>query len=288
MKKLISFIRNLLTGDTNYFVYQIFYDGKSKLMLDSGFIPLDNTSNERPDWFEFWVIRDFLLKNSLREDSWYGFVSPMFYAKTRINSKLALHFLNSNSKDNDIILFSPGWDQIAYFLNPFEQGEFWHPGLLDSSQQFFDSIGVNIDLRNLVTHSTSTVFSNYIVAKPVFWNKWLHMANQLFEFIENNASHAASDNTTYGSNLKQAPMKTFIQERLASVLMAQGGFKIVAAIDQSNDAPILKKLFVDDPLTRERLRACDQYKQQYTATGNEDYLEQYYKVRAQIPITSKI
>jgi hypothetical protein len=39
-------------------VFQIFYDDRSRRSLDGGFIPLDNTRNERPDWFEFWVIRD--------------------------------------------------------------------------------------------------------------------------------------------------------------------------------------------------------------------------------------
>jgi hypothetical protein len=114
------------------------------------------------------------------------------------------------------------------------------------------------------------------------------MANQLFEFIENNTSSAANNDTSYSSDLKQAPMKTFIQERLASVLMAQGRFKVIAGIDQSDDAPILKKLFVDDPHTRERLKLCDQFKKQYTATGSEDYLKQYYHIRSQIPITSKV
>ena len=39
-----------------------------------------------------------------------------------------------------MILFSHAWDQIAYFQNPFFQGDFFHPGLLDLSQNLFDEL----------------------------------------------------------------------------------------------------------------------------------------------------
>jgi hypothetical protein len=54
-------------------VFQIFYDDRSRRSLDGGFIPLDNTRNERPDWFEFWVIRDFLRNNRLDANAWLAF-----------------------------------------------------------------------------------------------------------------------------------------------------------------------------------------------------------------------
>ena len=63
-------------------IYQIYYDEPSRQALDSGFIPLDNTDNLRPDWSELWVIRRFLLNTPLIEDQWYGFLSPKFTAKT--------------------------------------------------------------------------------------------------------------------------------------------------------------------------------------------------------------
>ena len=55
-------------------LYQIYYNEETRASLDSGFIPLDNTTNLRPDWGEFFVIRHFLRNNPLNEDEKYGFL----------------------------------------------------------------------------------------------------------------------------------------------------------------------------------------------------------------------
>lgn len=266
------------------FVYQIFYDQISKQSLDSGFIPLDNTSNERPDWFEFWVIRNFLKNHVLEKDAWYGFLSPKFREKTGFRSQVVLDMLEEFDAYADVALFSPAWDQLAYFLNPFEQGEVWHPGLLDLSQYFFNGIGFKVDLKSFVTHSTTSVFGNYIVAKPKFWREWLSLADKFFEFVEEcDASQASKfvQTTSYGSKFNQTPMKTFIQERFASVILAQGGFK-VAAPDQSQCAPIFTRLFKDDSRTRRMLQACDLLKEKYSRTLEDEYLQMYQKIRKDI------
>ena len=41
-------------------IYQIFYNESTQKSNDPGFLPLDNLSNERPDWSEYWPIRRFL------------------------------------------------------------------------------------------------------------------------------------------------------------------------------------------------------------------------------------
>src|SRR5471030_756581 len=94
------------------FIYQIYYDESSRRMLDTGFIPLDNTSNERPDWFEFWVIRRFLLNTPLQEGAWYGFFSPKFRIKTGLDSNQVLGFFEHFAAHTDVALFSPRWDQV--------------------------------------------------------------------------------------------------------------------------------------------------------------------------------
>lgn len=270
----------------SFFVHQIYYDEDSRRQLDPGFVPLDNTRNERPDWFEFWVIRRFLLDTPLQDDAWYGFFSPRFRAKTGLSASQVMDFLESAAPQADVALFSHRWDQIAYYLNVFEQGETLHHGLLDLSQQFFSSIGMEVNLRDLVTHSRTAVFSNFIVAKPVFWREWLPIANSFFAYVEdsNNAqSGAIKASTFHGYPWKKTPMKTFIQERFASVLLALGEFR-VAAIDLSADAPLTPYLFEIDPRTRRRLQACDVLKQAYCASVDQDYLSAYRKLRALVPV----
>ena len=45
----------------NLEIYQIYYSEKTREILDPSFIPLDNTQNNRADWWEYWPIRNFLL-----------------------------------------------------------------------------------------------------------------------------------------------------------------------------------------------------------------------------------
>ncbi|QWD90899.1 hypothetical protein [Polynucleobacter sp. MWH-Braz-FAM2G] len=174
----------------NIFIHQIFYDDISKNSLDPQLIPLDNT-NGPSDWFEFYPIMDFLQKTKLQEDAWYGFLSPKFQQKTGIPAFELINIIYRYATHANVAIFSPAWDQLAYFKNPFEQGEFAHPGLLEISQQFINEISLNIDLTKLVTYSSTSVFSNFIIAKPEYWNKWLHIAEQFYKFSQekNSAKH---------------------------------------------------------------------------------------------------
>lgn len=264
------------------FIHQIFYDGASKKALDPGFIPLDNTQNLKPDWYEFWPMRNFLLQKTLDKDAWYGFLSPKFQEKTGLNSQYIHTLLNDFDLNADVALFSPGWDQLAYFQNPFEQGEVWHPGISELSQSIFNKIGVSINLDSLVTHSMTSVFSNYIVAKPNFWNEWLFIANKLYDALETGKPPESSLLTTYGSPANQAPMKTFIQERLASVVLSQSKFNVISP-DFSQLAPIFERIFSNDPKTRRMLQTCDLLKENYCNTNDSLYLDMYKKIRAEIP-----
>lgn len=118
-------------------VFQIFYDGSTKASIDLGFIPLDNTNNTRPDWYEFWVILQFLLQHDLKDDHWYGFLSPKFKFKTGLTSDNIYEFLGAIESDGyDAAIASPCWDQIAYYQNLFEQGEVVHPRITSLSQSF--------------------------------------------------------------------------------------------------------------------------------------------------------
>ncbi|AMP16329.1 hypothetical protein [Collimonas pratensis] len=267
------------------FIHQIYYNASTCKMLDPGFVALDNTANARPDWFEFWVILNFLRNNPLEENAWYGFFSPKFRLKTGLKSEAILSFLQKQPAATEVALFSPSWDQIAYFLNPFEQGEFWHPGLRDLSQKFCDAIDLQVDLKTLTAHSHSSVFSNYIVAKPAFWRQWQEIAEAFFAFIEQGEKPLAKKigaNTTYGSAAHEAPMKTFIQERIATLVLARNDFK-VAAMDFSPHGGIFTKIFNDDQRTRRLLQSCDLLKQLYCESGDEEYLSIFRKTRALVP-----
>jgi len=47
-------------------IRQIYYSQQSQSLLDPGYIGLDNSSNLRPDWMEYWPIRNFLTTSRVR------------------------------------------------------------------------------------------------------------------------------------------------------------------------------------------------------------------------------
>lgn len=260
-------------------IYQIYYDDKTRHMLLPGFIPLDNSSNARPDWFEFWVILNFLRENPLEDGVWYGFLSPKFYEKTGFDSRFVLAMVEKYGEDANVALFSPSWDQLSYFLNPFEQGEVWHPGLLPLSQKFIDSIHLNIDLKSLVSDTHSSVFSNYVIAKKEFWGEWKRVAEAFFEYAENNSEF--KKHVSYGSVQNQYPMKTFIQERFASLILSVGTFRVLT-LDQSMTGQIFTRLFPNDIKTRRLLQSCDLMKSKYRETLDNKFIEMYWTLRKDI------
>ena len=179
----------------------------------------------------------------------------------------------------DIAVFSTAWDQLAYFINPWEQGEVWHPGLTALTQGFLADHGFTTDLRNIVTDSANSAFSNYVIAKKAFWIQWRKIAEQFFEYVENSPEYQIT--TSYGSIENQFPMKTFIQERLATLILSTHIFKVLSP-DQSFSAPIFTRLFPDDIKTRRLLQVCDLMKTKYRESKDEKYLEMYWSIRGDI------
>lgn len=264
---------------TKKYIHQIYYNEETRKKLLPGFIPLDNSENSHPDWFEFWVILNFLRNNQLEEDAWYGFLSPKFHEKTGFTSEFVLWALENYGKNSNVALFSPGWDQLSYFLNPFEQGEVWHPGLLNLSQKFIDKAGPKIDLKTLVSDTTTSVFSNYVMAKKEFWDEWRRLAEDFFEYAENNSEY--KNLISYGSAANQFPMKTFIQERFTTLVLSTGRFNALVP-DQSFTGGIFTRLFPDDSKTRRLLQTCDLMKFKYRETSENKYLDMYWDMRRNI------
>lgn len=260
-------------------IYQIFYDAETKKRILPGFIPLDNSKNPRPDWFEFYPILNYLKNNDLEDNTWYAFLSPKFYEKTGFNSDFVVKVIEDNFNDANVALFSPSWDQLCYFLNPFEQGEVWHPGLLNAAQKFFTKYGLEVNLKTLVCHSRSSAFSNYIVAKKEYWIIWKNIAQAYFDYCE--ADKQSLVTTSYGSVLNQYPLKTFIQERFVSLILSTNSFQVLT-IDMSFTHNIFKRIFLDDTNTRKLLQACDLMKALYCESYEEKYLNMYWSLRSKI------
>lgn len=262
----------------NTHIYQIYYNEASRQALDPNFIPLDNSANLRPDWSEYWVIRNFLLSNELQENDLYGFFSPKFNAKTELSGEQVHQFIQAQADGLDLIAISPFWDMAAFFRNIFDHGDHEHNGLMDIMQKFTHAIGQTDDIKGLIMHSQNTIFSNYFVATPRFWQRWLTIGEALFNMAESDHVLAEELNrTTRHAGVYTYPFKVFIQERLASLLLASE--KWHTAFYNTFDLRANMETFAE---CRKELILCDALKQAYVQTGHEIYMTEYYALRNKV------
>ena len=215
------------------YLCQIGYSDATVGALEAGYALLDNRPNPRPDWYEYWPIRRFLREQSLDDAAFYGFFSPKFGAKTGLSHGQVQAFVRESAPQADVVLFSPQPDMGAFFLNVFEQGETFDPGLIAAYEAFLAHIGRPVPLRALVMDSRQTVFSNYFVARPAFWREWLALNEALFALCESPDEHplkaALTAPTTYlGPGGAGAQRKVFLMERAASLLLATQRWRSVA------------------------------------------------------------
>jgi hypothetical protein len=203
-------------------IYQILNHYTPRQELDPGFLVLDNSSNQRPDWFEYWPMRQFLLNQPLDEETFYGFFSPKFQSKTNLTAARVAAFIESVEADTDVVLFSPGIHNNAHFLNIFKHGDAKHPGLLSVTKQLMIRVNRTVDFDTLITDSRNEVLSNYFVAKPRFWRRWLEINEAMFRIAEDATDPLGAKLTqiTRYRSKSTVPMKIFIMERIATLILA--------------------------------------------------------------------
>jgi hypothetical protein len=258
--------------------FQIFYNDATRASLDPDFEPLDNTANERPDWYEYWPIRRYFLANKLEDSVWYGFFSPLFFQKTRLSGKQVFAFAQQ-AGDADVITFSPHPCHGAAFWNVFEQGANVIPGFLDAATPFLQTIDPAIRLDALVNDSRNTVYANYFLAKPAFWDRWYGVFDRMFGLAETPGSplhgllNKAIEYTKDGGESKPAQMKIMIMERVVSLMLASRAFRI------RNYPPFEMPLSAPFVGRTADLVALDALKIAYAETGGERYLRLFIEKR---------
>jgi 2-polyprenyl-3-methyl-5-hydroxy-6-metoxy-1,4-benzoquinol methylase len=261
-------------------IHQIYYSEQTRAELDPGFLPLDNSANERPDWREYWPIRRFLLDRELEPDCYYGFLSPKFKQKTTLTATAAHDFVRLRAGTADVISFSPFFDQMAFPLNILELAASNHD-CRDTFTQCAQLVAPGFDIERSVMSSLDTVYCNFFVAKPRFWREWLAKCEFVFELAEQGVTplgQALSRVVTYGT--ATAPAKVFVIERVASLLLWSQKQWTVACFNPillpQASAKLLQVAGGPD------LMVLDSLKVAYTKSGTEHYLALYRHFREQI------
>ncbi|SDH72198.1 hypothetical protein SAMN04487926_107159 [Paraburkholderia steynii] len=259
-------------------IYQIYYSEQTRSNLDKGFIPLDNVG-QRPDWSEYWPIRNFLLNNDLDDDALYGFLSPKFALKTNLEASDVHAFIASVPESTDVVSFSPFFDASALFLNVFQHGALEHPNAWPTFVEVAALLTPSVDLNTLVMDSSNTVFCNYFAAKPRFWRHWLRHAEIVFNVAEANRTplaHALNSGTRH--NLRESPVKVFVTERLVSLLLATDR----SWRTMSYNPIVLPLLYQKALKVPQELVMLDALKQSAIATGRAEYLTVYQQLRERV------
>ena len=253
--------------------YQILNHYTSRQELDPGFDVLDNSANERPDWYEYWPIRKFLLSETLDENAFYGFLSPKFKLKTNLNAAEVRDFIQASDAATDVALFSPSIHNSAFYLNVFEHGNAEHPGLLEVANRFFARIGHPQSLETLVSDSRNTVHSNYFIAKPRFWRAWLKVTEQMFAIAESPEDPLGIElrTPTQYRGRRDVQMKIFLMERIATwILVTDPGF-----IARARDPFVARSRIYKLPVAI----MCDALKIAYATQGREQYKDVFLMLR---------
>jgi hypothetical protein len=262
---------------SNIFIYQILNHYTKREALDPGFLVLENSSNERPDWFEYWPMRKFLLSEPLDEDAFYGFLSPKFKLKTNLSAAAAHAFVSLETAATDVVLLSQSIHQAAYYWNTFKYGDSLHPGMLDVAAQFFKRIGKPTNLEQLVTHSRNEVYSNFMIAKPRFWRAWLAITEQLFAIAESADDPLGADlrkETSY-RRTRDFPMKIFIVERVATWILAGGsGSANPRFVARARDPFVARSRIYKLPTAI----VCDALKIAYLANGRKEQYRDLFQL----------
>ncbi len=209
----------------NIKLHKIFYDDQSRESIHPPFLPLNNTHGPS-GWFELYPILCYLENHQLDESCWYGFFSPKFPQKAQLDLKTVFDLIENNPSA-EVALFSPNWVGIVWDRNVWVSGEKHHPGMIAAAQAFFDQIGHTEDLHQEIGDLTNSVYCNYIIAKPRFWQDWAKLARAYFDYVEKSPAASADKHATAHPGPSSYKLKTFVQERLACWLLSRKKYSVV-------------------------------------------------------------
>ena len=216
-------------------LHQIWYRDEHKSELDPNLLSWDNRENLRPEWCEYWVMRQ------AARDFEHNFGDLTGFFSWKYRQKLNLEFSQIKSyieayPGADCYIFSPAVFQVAYYLNVWQQGEEWHPGITQKAQNLLHDLGYDIALENTIDHHLTIAYCNYWIGNRVFWSEYLKFMDGVFQYIESalaNDQHNLWDvvHGTHGGEryVKHLPIIPFLIERLFSVFVKlHPEFKIIA------------------------------------------------------------
>ena len=200
-------------------IYEILY-GENQRLTDASFTGF-KVENYQPEWREFRHLIDYYRAGGYLKHDFSGLFSPKFSLKTKIMGCEFLEFCQKNSSA-DVIFINP-FPQIEHiYFNVWEQGECWHPGLINAANTLLSNVGFNIDVSCIKRQtSRELLFSNFWVGNEKFWSQYIgDFLNPIALYLESESGRMLSQDlnkpTYHTTDCGYLP---FIIERLFSTFL---------------------------------------------------------------------
>ncbi len=152
-------------------VFQIYFEGWQRELLDPAFYPLDN-SRGSSELMEFNVFEQLQKNAATQGASLWGALSWRFGEKTGMaGSELVKQVVDHPGYD--VYFCNPHPYNEALYHNMWLQGEISHPNFLELVTAFFNAAGLDAKELKEIQPSSSFSAANYFIASAKFWDKFI-------------------------------------------------------------------------------------------------------------------
>jgi hypothetical protein len=159
--------------DQSFGIHTICYAPGMAATVDSNFLPFDVSANPEVERREMAHMLSFWRQGHHQNYSVSGLLSPKFSEKTGLSGRAFIDFIRANP-GHDVWFINPFPQYLYMSFNIWEQGEFFHPGLVKRASQIFSTAGMSIDLAAFPRGSAKTLlFSNFWAGTPKFWDRFM-------------------------------------------------------------------------------------------------------------------
>ena len=206
-------------------LFQICFEKNQILQVKSPMVPFDNISNERPELREYHSFKKIIDNQHATE--LYGVFGPRFEEKLRYSGKEIYDEIVSNS-GKEFYLFNHARIQSVVFLNVWEQGEYFHPGIKKIMRYVLDKNGYDYTVIDSIMTEKQMCFCSYFVATKKSWIEYMRFVDDIKHTLnalpdELATIYHGSANYARDSSLGMFP---FIVERLLSTYLKLNSYNV--------------------------------------------------------------
>ncbi|HRG77338.1 MAG TPA: hypothetical protein PLX69_22455 [Leptospiraceae bacterium] len=205
----------------NIKVRQIYFSKEQVSKVSENCFPYFNTSDFESDLFlEYSVILKSYLDGFYKEGDLAGVLSWRFFEKARKTESEFFEFIRKNP-GYDVYFINPFMEQVTMYESVWKQGGTNHPGLLEIADSIFQKLGYGFKASDVKNTSADTLYCNYWIGSPAFWEKYIAFTKPIHDYILENKNDTEivdklKSNAPYHYPVSYIP---FLMERLFSTLL---------------------------------------------------------------------